>query len=55
MSTIYEENVALYLYIPPHSAHPPGVILDHIMGNVLRIFRLNSYEEDRVDDTVTFF
>ena len=34
--------------------HPPEVLYSHICGNVLRIFCLNSDEEDRVADTIQF-
>ena len=54
-TTLFEKPMALYLFIPPHSAHPPGVLTGHIFGNVLRIFRLNSDEEDILDDTVRFY
>ena len=52
---LYEKPMALYLFIPPHSAHPPGVRVGHIYGNVLRIFRLNTDEKDIVSDVLTFF
>ena len=35
-STLYEKKLALYLYIPPSSAHPPGVTAGLVMGNILR-------------------
>ena len=54
-TSLYEKPMALYLFIPPHSAHPPGVLKSHINGNILRIFRLNTDERDRVDDAVQFF
>lgn len=47
--------MALYLFIPPNSAHPPGVLTGHIFGNLLRIFRLNSYEDDIIKDTLNFY
>ena len=53
-TTLFEKPMALYLFIPPHSAHPPGVLAGHIFGNVLRIFRLNSEEEDIVKDMTQF-
>jgi len=45
-STIYEKKMALYLYIPPNSAHPPGVSVGLVMGQVLRIFQLCTRESD---------
>ena len=45
-ATLFEKPMALYLYIPPHSAHPPGVRTGHIFGEVLRIHRLCNNEED---------
>jgi len=46
-STLYEKPMALHLYIPPSSAHPPGVLAGLVMGNVLRIFQICSVHEDR--------
>ncbi|KAL7538735.1 hypothetical protein ACHAXR_010425 [Thalassiosira sp. AJA248-18] len=55
-TTVYEKpTIALYLFVPPHSDHPPGVLPGHIFGNILRIFRLNSDEEDFTQDTIEFF
>ena len=54
-TTLFEKPMALYLFIPPHSAHPPGVLAGHIFGNVLRIFRLNSNESDIVQDVLEFY
>ena len=54
-TTLYEKPMALHLFIPPHSAHPPNVLAGHINGNILRIFRLNTKEEDIIEDTVRFF
>ena len=45
-TTLYEKPLALHLYIPPHSCHPPGVLTGLIMGGVLRIFNLCSRKED---------
>ena len=30
VTTLFKKPMALYLYIPPHSAHPPRVITGHI-------------------------
>eukprot|EP00956_Cyclotella_meneghiniana_P010187 scaffold14066_cov40-Cyclotella_meneghiniana.AAC.4 len=34
---LYEKELNLYLYIPPHSSHPRGVFTGLISGQVLRI------------------
>ena len=53
-TTLYQKPMALHLFIPPNSMHPPGVLYSHICGNILRTFRLNFDEEDRVADTIQF-
>jgi hypothetical protein len=53
-TTLYEKPMALYLYIPPHSAHPPGVRTGHIFGEVLRIHRLCTHQDD-VDERIRVF
>ena len=47
--------MALYLYIPPHSAHPPGVLVGLIMGNTLRIHQLCTKEAGIEDKLEIFF
>jgi hypothetical protein len=46
-TTLYQKAMNLYLYIPPHSAHPPGVLTGLIYGSIFRIQRLCSEETDR--------
>ena len=53
-TTLYQKPMELHLFIPLNSMHPPGVLYSHLCGNILRIFCLNSDEEDRVMDTVQF-
>jgi hypothetical protein len=46
-STLYEKPLNLYLiYIPPHSAHAPGINAGLIFGGVLRIYQLCSCPND---------
>ncbi|KAL7502742.1 hypothetical protein ACHAXN_000909 [Cyclotella atomus] len=44
--TIYKKEQNLYLYIPPNSSHPKGVLTGLIFGQVLRIRRLCSTPTD---------
>lgn len=54
-TTLYEKPMALHLYIPPHSAHPPGVLTGHVFGEVLRIHRLCSEQDDVVERMRIFY
>jgi hypothetical protein len=44
---LFEKKLNLYLYIPPHSAHPPGVTRGLIFGMITRIFRLTTDYADQ--------
>jgi hypothetical protein len=39
-TSIYEKPQNLYLYIPPSSAHPKGILRGLITGSILRFYRL---------------
>ena len=45
-TTLFEKSLNLYLYIPPHSAHPPGVLTGLVIGNCHRILTLCSVDAD---------
>jgi hypothetical protein len=44
---IFEKKLNLYLYIPPHSAHSPGVLRGLIIGMISRIYRLTTDWQDK--------
>jgi hypothetical protein len=54
-TTLYEKPQNLYLYIPPHSAHPPGMLSGLIHGNILRIHHLCSSLTDIQQKSSQFF
>ncbi len=54
-TTIFEKAQNLYLYIPPTSAHPPGMIHGLIYGNILRIHRLCTHPHDIQSKSQEFF
>ena len=45
----------LHLYIPPHSAHPLGVLKSLIFGNVLRYWNQNTHRHDFIEATSAFY
>jgi hypothetical protein len=50
----YQKPMNLFLYIPPHSAHPAGVLKSIIYGNLRRYWIQNSNHSDYIS-TVTRF
>ena len=51
----YQKNLNLYLYIPPHSAHPPGVQKSLVYGCLQKYWKQNSDVEDYKRITRLFF
>lgn len=54
-TTLFEKPMNLHLYIPPHSAHPPGLLPGIVFGTLFRIYTLCSNDNDRIDRTRIFF
>ena len=54
-TTLFEKRLNLHLYIPPHSAHPPGLLLGIVYSTLFRIFTLCSCETDKLQRTKVFF
>ena len=52
---LFQKQLNLYLYIPPLSAHPPGVLTSMLMGNCHRIYTLVSDVNDRSKNLTNFF
>jgi hypothetical protein len=55
VTTLFEKPLNLHLYIPPHSAHPPGLLPGIVFGTLFRIFTLCSNPDDRIERTRIFF
>ena len=54
-TTLYEKPLNLHLYIPPSSAHPPGLLNGIVFGTIHRIYTLCSSSADIKCRTTTFF
>lgn len=54
-TSLYEKPMNLHLYIPPHSAHPPGLLPGIVHSTLFRIFTLCSNNDDRILRTRLFF
>ena len=52
---LFEKTLNLYLYIPPLSAHPPGVLAGLILGNCHHINTLVSKLEDQRRHLMHFY
>ena len=54
-TSLYEKPLNLHLYIPPHSAHPPGLLPGIVHSTLFQIFTLCSDPQDRILRTKVFF
>jgi hypothetical protein len=54
ITRLFEKALNLYLYLPPHSAHSPGVLKGLIFGMIIRIKRLTS-EQCEIIPTIRKF
>ena len=54
-TSLFEKPLNLHLYIPPHSAHPPGLLPGIVHSTLFRIFTLCSDHDDRILRTRVFF
>ena len=52
---VYEKPMALYQYITPSSAHPPGLNVGLVIGQVLRFHQLSSLESDAHHQMKNFY
>ncbi len=55
VTTLYEKPMNLHLYIPPKSAHPPGLLPGMVFGTIFRIYTLCSTDDDKLNRTRTFY
>lgn len=54
-TTMYEKALNLHLYLPPHSAHPAGVLKGIIIGHINRIFNLCNHRGDKKNKIKEFY
>ena len=47
-TSLFEKPLNLHLYVPPHSAHPPGLLPAIVHSTLFRIFTLCSDHDDRI-------
>ena len=55
ITSLYEKDMNLYLYIPPHSSHPRGVFSGLVFGQVLRIRRLCTHQHEANNHIQQFY
>lgn len=51
----YQKPLNLYQYIPPQSAHPPGMLRGLVLGNVGRYYIQNTHTKDYKNIVIEFY
>ncbi|CAN0121364.1 unnamed protein product, partial [Heterosigma akashiwo] len=51
----YAKPLNLYLYLPPSSAHPPGLLKGHIFGHIKKLYMQNTESGNFRRFTLLFF
>lgn len=54
-TTLFEKAMNLYLYISPHSCHPPGVLTGLVLGNCHRIYTLCTEQHEARSHLSNFY
>ena len=52
---LFEKELNLYLYIPPHSSHPPGALHGLITDMTKQIYRLTTDAADQQSSVINLF
>ena len=55
VTSLFEKEMNLHLYIPPHSAHPPGLLPGLVFGRLFRIYTLCTDNDDKTKQTRILF
>ena len=55
VTSLYEKPMNLHLYLPAHSAHPPGVLKSLVQSMIWRIVTLTSCENEKKKQINQFF
>ena len=53
-TSLFEKQLNLHLYVPPHSAYPPGLLPGIVHSTLFRIFNMCSDHNDRILRTKVF-
>lgn len=51
----FQKSMNLFLYITPHSAHPPGLMKSLVFGQLLTYYKQNTLQSDFIELTTLLF